>query len=61
MDRIITGDTITEFTGFLKDSEKSPATVEKYTHDINRLMDWLCGENVTAGKRNLHAASMKSS
>ena len=48
MDRIITGDTITEFTGFLKDSEKSPATVEKYTHDINRLMDWLNGETVTS-------------
>ena len=29
MDRIITGDTITEFAEFLKDYEKSPATVEK--------------------------------
>ena len=52
MDRIITCEMIAKFTGFLKDSEKSPATVEKYTHDIIQLMDWLCGENVTAGKRN---------
>lgn len=50
MDRIITGDTITEFAEFLKDYEKSPATVEKYTHDISRLMDWLNSGAVTAEK-----------
>ena len=48
MDRIITGDTITEFAEFLKDYEKSPATVEKYTHDISRLMDWINGETLTS-------------
>lgn len=48
MDRMINGEMIAKFTGFLKDSEKSPATVEKYTHDINRLMDWLNGETVTS-------------
>ena len=52
MDRMINGEMIAKFTGFLKDSEKSPATVEKYTHDITHLMNRLCGENVTAGKRN---------
>ena len=50
MDRIITCEMIAKFTGFLKDSEKSPATVEKYTHDITHLMNRLCGENVTAEK-----------
>lgn len=48
MDRIITGDAIAEFAEFLKESEKSSATVEKYTHDITRLRDWLNCETVTS-------------
>ncbi len=50
MERQITSEIIAQFAGFLEQSEKSPATVEKYTHDISRLMDWLNGGAVTAEK-----------
>ena len=50
MERQITSEIIAQFAGFLEQSEKSPATVEKYTHDISRLMDWLNGGTVTAEK-----------
>ena len=50
MERQITSEIIAQFAGFLEQSEKSPATVEKYTHDIRRLMDWLNGGTVTAEK-----------
>ena len=50
MERQITSEIIAQFAGFLEQSEKSPATVEKYTHDISRLMEWLNGEAVTAEK-----------
>ena len=48
MERQITGEIIAQFAEHLEQLEKSPATVEKYTHDISRLMDWINGETLTS-------------
>lgn len=43
----ITSEKVTEFGKYLKASERSSGTVEKYLRDVNHFMTWLDGKNVT--------------
>lgn len=58
MDRYITCDVIEGFEEFLYRAEKSAATVEKYSHDVRQLMNWLDGHGVTADKMRLWKGSL---
>ncbi len=37
----LTEDMILQFAGYLRDREKSPATIDKYTRDIRTFMRWM--------------------
>lgn len=43
----ITSEKVTEFGKYLKASERSSGTVEKYLRDVNHFMTWLDEKNVT--------------
>lgn len=43
----LTSEKVTEFGKYLKASERSSGTVEKYLRDVNHFMTWLDGKNVT--------------
>lgn len=46
-DHIITAEHITAYGCYLKQEERTPATIQKYVHDLTALLDYLDGAPVT--------------
>ena len=45
---IIRDNMVLQFAGLLRDHEKSPATIDKYTRDVRTFLAWLSSEHATA-------------
>ena len=44
---VVNNETISDFKNHLIEQEKSDATIEKYIRDVKKLMDFLCGNDLT--------------
>ena len=45
----ITPALIQKYAAFLREQERSPATIQKYVHDLTALGDFLAGQPITKG------------